>query len=244
VRIKSLSAALVILAAGGLAGADTLELKNGGAIQGRYVGGTATTVNMETAQGVLAVSTADAAALRFSPPPPAPKIVVPPPAPAAVAPASAPAGTVLTVRLDTEVSSKSKSGSKFSGKLVGDVMAGNVVVLRAGTPVIGSVGQVKQAGRLVGKSQLQMSLVSVDFGGQLVPIQTTNFAETGQSSFRKTARNAAVGGLIGNAFDSSGGAGKGAAVGVGVSLIREGESVTVPPGAILEFRLLQSLNVN
>ena len=49
--------------------------------------------------------------------------------------------------------------------------------------------------------------------------------------------------MIGNAFDKSGGAAKGAAVGVGVSLIRQGDSVTVPPGAILEFRLIQPLNV-
>ncbi len=122
-------------------------------------------------------------------------------------------------------------------------MAGNVVVARAGTTVIGQVEQSKQAGRLAGKSQLQMTLVGIDISGRVAPILTTSFAETGKSSFRKTARNAAAGAVIGNAIDSSGGAGKGAAVGVGVSLIREGDSVTVPPGAILEFRLIQPLNL-
>jgi hypothetical protein len=181
-------------------------------------------------------------ALKFSPPPP-PPVLIPPPPPVVVGPVSVPAGTVLTVRMDTQVSSKDKSGKKFSGRLVGDLMAGNVVVARAGTTVIGQVEQAKQAGRLAGRSQLQMTLVSIDFSGTLAPILTTNFAETGQSSFKKTARNAGVGAVIGNQFDSSGGAGKGAAVGVGVSLIREGDSVTVPPGAILEFRLIQPLNV-
>jgi hypothetical protein len=74
-----------------------------------------------------------------------------------------------------------------------------------------------------------------------LPILTTNFAEAGKGSFQKTARNAGVGALIGGAFNGGKGAGRGAAVGVGVSLIREGDSVTVPVGAILEFRLTQPL---
>jgi hypothetical protein len=238
--------AIVFLATAGVCGADTLELKNGTAIQGKCVGGTAATVNMETAQGVLAVSTADALVLTFSPPPPPPPPVVvipPPPPPVSFGPVSVPAGSVLTVRMDSQVSSKDSSGKKFTGKLLADLMAGNVVVARAGTTVIGQVEQSKQAGRLAGKSQLQMTLVSIDLSGKLAPILTSNFAETGKSSFKKTARNVAGGAVIGNAFDRSGGAGKGAAVGVGASLIREGDSVTVPPGAILEFRLIQPLNL-
>jgi len=45
---------------------------------------------------------------------------------------------------------------------------------------------------------------------------------------------------VGAAF---GEAGKGAAVGAGVSVIRKGESVTVPANAILEFRLVQPFQV-
>jgi hypothetical protein len=88
-----------------------------------------------------------------------------------------------------------------------------------------------------------LTLTGVDLGGRIAPIVTTDFAETGKGSFRKTARNAGVGAVVGNQFDSDGGAGKGAAVGVGVSLIRQGDSVTVPPGAILEFRLTQPLTI-
>jgi hypothetical protein len=39
--------------------------------------------------------------------------------------------------------------------------------------------------------------------------------------------------------DDDGGAGVGAAVGAGVSLIRKGDAVTAPAGMILEFRLSQ-----
>jgi hypothetical protein len=225
---------------------DTVELKGGGVIRGKYAGGTSTSVALDTETGAQFIPTTDIRVLTFTAPPP---VAAPPaPAPAAIvvpsaAPLSVPAGSVLTVRMDTQVSSKDASGKKFSAKLVADLMAGNVVVARAGTTVLGQVAQAKQAGRLAGKSKLQMALTGVDLGGRIAPILTTDFAETGKGSFRKTARNAAVGAVVGNQFDTNNGAGKGAAVGVGVSLIREGDSVTVPPGAILEFRLTQPLTV-
>ena len=60
------------------------------------------------------------------------------------------------------------------------------------------------------------------------------------ASLGRNARNAAAGAAIGNAIDDDGGAAAGAAAGVGASVVREGESVTVPQGAILEFRLTQA----
>jgi hypothetical protein len=169
--------------------------------------------------------------------------VPPTPAPAAAAPVSIPAGTVLVVRMDTQVSSTDRAGTKFTAKLVGDLMAGDVAVAKAGSTVYGQVDESKQAGRLVGKSKLAISLTGVDLAGKILPVMTTNFAEAGKGEFRKTARNVAGGALIGNAIDNDGGAGVGAAVGVGASLIKKGDSVTVPPGALLEFRLTQPVTV-
>lgn len=48
---------------------------------------------------------------------------------------------------------------------------------------------------------------------------------------------------IGGAVDGGEGAAKGAAIGAATAVIRKGESVTVPPGAVLEFRLTQLLAV-
>jgi hypothetical protein len=67
---------------------------------------------------------------------------------------------------------------------------------------------------------------------------------SGKSSTGKTAAGALVGAGVGAAVDSSGGAGKGAAIGAGVSMLKKGQTVTVPPGALLEFRLAQPLKVN
>ena len=72
---------------------------------------------------------------------------------------------------------------------------------------------------------------------------TTSFADVGKSSFRKTARNAGLGAAIGAAVDDDDGAAKGAAIGAAVSVIRKGDSITVPTDAVLEFRLTAPLTV-
>ena len=146
--------------------------------------------------------------------------------------------------MDNQVSSKDNAGTKFTCKLVGDIAAGNATVAKAGSTVYGEVQASKEAGRLAGKSQLSLVLTGVDIGGKIQPIMTTNFAEAGKGEFRKTARNTATGALVGNAIDDDGGAGKGAAVGAGVSLIKKGDAVTVPAGCLLEFRTTQPFQAN
>ena len=114
-----------------------------------------------------------------------------------------------------------------------------MTVAKSGSAVYGQVDKSKQAGRLAGKSELAFSLSGVDINGRIQPIVTTNFSESGKGEFRKTARNAAVGGVIGNAVEDDNGGGKGAATGVAVSMIRKGDAVTAPAGMILEFRTSQ-----
>ncbi len=222
--------------------ADTLELKSGAIIQGKFVGGTATTIRIEGAKGVQVFPISELVALTFTgeaAPAPQPQVqVVVPAAPVAL---TVPAGTVLTIKMDSQVSSADAPGKKFSAKLVADLTADGRVVAKAGTTVYGQVEEAEKAGRMAGKSKLAMTLTGIDNAGTIQPILTTNFSEAGASSGKKTVRNVAVGAAIGGIADGSDGAKTGAAIGAGASLIRKGESVTVPPGAILEFRLTQPL---
>ena len=249
---------LISVFAAGTVSADTLEMRNGQIVNGKYVGGTATTVRFEAPDGTKVVATTDVVALTFSAggasanPTTAPTAAAPAGAAAAV-PAAAtaaptvvtvPAGTVLTVKMDNAVSSKDKPGTKFTAKLLADITAGNATVAKAGSTVYGEVQDSKQAGRLAGKSQLALTLTGVDISGKIMPIMTTSFAEAGKGEFRKTARNVTAGALVGNAIDDDGGAGKGAAVGAGVSLIKKGDAVTVPQGCLLEFRTTQPVQSN
>jgi hypothetical protein len=238
------AAAALVLGAS-RASADVVELRDGTQLNGTYAGGTADTIRLETPDGLREIDRGMAISLKFVAPPPPPPPSSPPPAAQSAQTASGkstsvPAGTLLLVRMQNQVTSKDKAGTKFSGVLETNVMAANVVVAPAGTKVFGAVEASKQAGRMVGKSKLQLGLTHINLGGTNVPIQTSDFADAGDSSFKKTARNTLVGAGVGAAF---GDAGAGAAVGAGASVIRKGESVTVPANAILEFRLVQPLQV-
>ncbi len=232
--------------------ADVLELKNGQTLNGKYVGGTAGTIRFETSAGVQAIETGQALALTFTgggATAPAPAAMAPAPAAAAPAPAAAPAaasatipaGTMLLVRLVDPVSSRDSQGTRFTTSLEADLVANGVVVAKAGTRVYGRVQGAQQAGRYVGQSKLDLRLTELAVGPNLVPIMTSGYTDTGSRSIGKTARGAAAGAAIGAI---AGDAGKGAAIGAVASGVKKGEGVSVSPGSLLEFQLLQPVTVN
>jgi hypothetical protein len=232
------------------ASGDTLQLRDGTALQGGLVSCDAQTIKFATDQGVQSIPRAQALVLTFAAsaapapaasPGPAATPAASPPQPSG--PVTIPAGTVLMVQTTNQVSSQTPEGQRFSAKLAANLKAGSVVVAPAGTTVYGRVTKSSQAGRLVGKSKLELALSEVNIKGTMYPLMTSNFAEAGKSSFRKTARNAGMGALIGGAFGDSDDAKKGAAIGVGVSVLRKGQSVVVPAGAMLEFRMTQPLTI-
>ena len=232
---------------------DTLQLRDGTALQGGLISYDGQTIKFATDQGIRSVPRAQALVLTFAGPPAASPVSTAPAQPAAPAPAptppqpsgpvTIPAGTVLILRTTNQVSSQTPTGQRFGAKLTVDVKAGPVVVAPAGTTVYGLVTKSSQAGRMVGRSTLELALREINIKGTMYPLMTSNFAEAGKSSFRKTARNAGMGALIGGAFGDIDDAKKGAAIGAGVSVLRKGQSIVVPAGAILEFRMTQPLMI-
>ncbi|MFO1489799.1 MAG: hypothetical protein U1F77_07745 [Kiritimatiellia bacterium] len=247
-----------------VANADALELNNGTILQGTFMGGTAGTVRFETADGLQVIPRTEALALTFTPPPqpaagvaaaapaipaaPAATPATPAAAPAAPAapvsanaPVTLPAGTLLTVKLDDAVDSRTVAGRKFGAKLVADLTVNGMVAARAGTGVIGEAAQARQGGRLAGKSALVITLTGMNVGGRLVPIQTSTYGEEGPGALKKTARNAALGAIIGEATRND--AGGGAAIGLGTAALGRGGSINFPAGTLLEFELTAPLDV-
>lgn len=238
--------------------ADVLELKNGSVLSGKYMGGSAATVRFETSAGVQVLETSSIVALTFTSPPPSSPATptptptqAPAPAPAPVAtPTAAPApvaapvrtsvtlpsGTMLLVRMMDSVSSRSRVGSTFATKLEYDLVVDGKVAIKGGTVLYGKVQESNQAGRAFGRSELDVRLTSVVQGGSPVPIVTSGHAEAGAASIRKAAGGAAVGATIGAI---AGDAGAGAAIGATASLLKRGQTVTIPPGTLLEFTLSQ-----
>lgn len=225
--------------------ADILELKNGNVLNGKFAGGTAGTVRFETSAGQQVIETSQIIALTFTTPP-ATATAAPSAAPA---PAAAPRtatlayGTTLLVRMMDSVSSHNAAGATFTTKLEYNLVENGVVVVPAGTVIYGKVQSSTQARRAFGKSTLDLRLAQMVVGGSPVPIATSGFQQAGEASIKKAARGAAAGAAIGAIVDGGDGAGKGAAIGATASLLKKGQTITVPPGTLLEFTLTQPITV-
>lgn len=244
---KLLSTTLTVFLMGATASADVLELKNGQVLNGKFTGGSAGTVRFETSDGPQVLETTQVITLTFTttgtPPVPEPKAQ---PTPQLAMPAqmvTIPAGTPLLVRMMDGISSNNKEGTRFTTTLEQDLVVNGAVAVKAGTKIYGDLRSAKKAGRAVGRSSIDIRLNQIAIGGEMPAITTSSFTEKGSSSGRKTAGGALVGAGVGAVVDGGEGAGKGAAIGAGVSMLKKGDTVTIPPNALLEFQLTQPVTV-
>jgi hypothetical protein len=239
--------------------ADILELKNGTILNGKYMGGTAGTLRFEAGTGMQVIQTAQIIALTFttssgvvssqpqaaSPPSkPVQTTAVPPPSQSQSRTITVPTGTMLLVRMMDSISSRNRAGSTFTTKLEYDLVVGDSVALKGGTKIYGKVKSSTQARRAVGRSTLDIRLTQLIINGKPVPFATSGFKAAGEASIKKAARGAAAGAVIGSIADGSDGARDGAAIGATLGALRKGQTVTIPPGALLEFNLAQPLKLS
>ena len=156
-----------------------------------------------------------------------------------------PAGTSLLVRMiDSVDSSKNAVGSRFTASLETNLEVGGVVVAPAGTKVYGRLAQAKEAGRMAGKSELQLELTEIALNGTAYPVLSSDYQVKGKSSGGRSAKRilggAGLGAIIGGIAGNAGmGAAIGAAAGTTAALVQKGEKVSVPSETLLEFRLQQ-----
>ena len=227
---------IVVLIGAAQSHADILELKNGTVLNGKYVGGTATTVRFDTNGSEKIFDTSQIVALTFTTKASsstATSSVAPAPA-GQVSTVTLPVGTTLLVRMMDGISSKNATGTTFTTKLEYDLVENGVVAVKGGSIVYGKVFSSTQAGRAIGKSTLDLRLSQIVVGGQPVSITTSGYQQAGQASIAKAAKGAAAGATIGAI---AGDAGVGAAIGATAGALIRGKSVTIPPGTLLEFTL-------
>ena len=86
-----------------------------------------------------------------------------------------PAGTHLMVQMTTAVNSRQHGvGHRFTAQLEGDLVANDgTVVAPHGSQVYGRLAQARQAGRLVGRSELTLELNQILINNQRKPILTS-----------------------------------------------------------------------
>jgi len=249
-----------------VAAADTLELKSGKVVQGKYLGGTQHVLRFEVNGEVQTFSTSDIVALTFtgraggSAPTaaPAPAAAMAPTPPSAPAPAPAggditiPAGQSLLIRMiDGVDSAKNHVGDVFHASLETDLTIGNTTVARKGTDVYGRLAESQKSGTFTGHSELQLELTRLVIDGKDYPVVSSDYTLQGKGQGSSTAKRAGVGAVAGTVIGAIAGGGKGAAIGAaaggaagaGTKVLTKGEQVKVPSETVLEFRLQQPVTV-
>jgi len=256
----------------GVAAADTLELKSGKVVQGKYLGGTQAVLRFEINGEVQTFSTNDIVALTFTgrgggsapmaapapapaPPPAAAPAPVPAPAAASVdsnGQITIPAGQSLLIRMiDGVDSAKNHVGDIFHASLETDLVLGNTIVARKGTDVYGRLANSQKSGTFTGKSELQLELARLVIDGHDYPVVSSDYTLQGKGQGASTAKKvggvaaagAIIGAIAGGGKGAAIGAAAGGATGAGVQVLTKGAQVKVPSETVLEFRLQQAVLV-
>lgn len=212
--------------------ADSIELADGTVLEGDFVGSSNGIIMFDTGEGVEAYRENEVVGVYFS-------SGVAAAATQAQAPAlTVPSGTRLVIRTIESVNTRQHgAGHRFRGQLEGALVVDGVTVAPRGTVLHGVISSASQSGRAVGSSQLTMEFTDIMIDDQLFPIATTalNSQTSGEAgrTVARSARAAAIGGLI----DGSSGARTGAKIGAGASILTAGASINVPRGTLLETTL-------
>ena len=262
-ELKSGFVTALILAAS-MASADTLQLKNGSQIKGKFLGGTETEISFQVGSTVQKYTVADIVSLKFDsegvPDAPAvqPQSSLPDnPSPVAAvetkpAYVTIPAGTEISVRtIDAIDSTRNLPGDRFQASLAEPLILGGDIVIERDTLVYGQLTQSKESGTFTGRSQLRLELTGIVVNGKIVPVVTGEYEVTGKSRGASTAKRtvggAALGAIIGAAADGGKGAAIGSAVGAGAGagseIITRGDQVKVPSETLIDFTLQQDVSI-
>jgi hypothetical protein len=237
-KIVLILSTVFTLAIAGVVSADSLELADGTVLEGDFVGSSNGIIMFDTGEGIEAFPENEVVGVFFS----SGFNAMQQEANASLV--TVPAGTRLVIRTTETIDTRQHSaGHRFRGQLEGAIVVDGVQAIPRGTFVHGRIAQAGQSGRLAGSSNLAIEFTDLMIDDVLVPISTSGLQAQGQNeaarTVGRTARAAAIGGLI----DGSSGARTGAKVGAGASILTSGSSINVPRGTILEVNLAAPVNI-
>lgn len=163
-----------------------------------------------------------------------------------------PAGTVVTVRMiDGIDSSRNHAGDEFAATVDAPIVVGNQVIVPRNSDARVRLAQAKSAGRMTGRSELEVALVSITAHGTTYQVDSAAIQKQGASRGTRTAETvgggAGLGALIGAIAGHGKGAAIGAAVGAGagtaVQAATKGQQIQIPSETKLDFTLKSPLTV-
>jgi hypothetical protein len=271
-RKVNLALAVALCLVASLGWADSLELKNGSLIKGKFVGGTDAQITFQVGSSRQTYNISDIVSLKFdserpatqstsaTPPPSNNSDALVPRPPAKLEETSTssaqfvtiPAGTRISVRtIDGIDSTQNRVGDRFQASLEEPLLMNGEEVVPKGADVYGRLTQSNTSGTFTGKSQLGLELTGIVVNGRTYPIVTGEYSVAGKSRGASTAKRTVGGAAVGSIIGAIAGGGKGAAIGAGVGggvgagseTITKGDQVKVPSETLLDFTLQQDASV-
>lgn len=263
-NIKTTCGALVVLIASAIAAqADSLELRNGSLIKGKFLSGTQTSISFQVGTSVQNYDVSDIRSVRFdnggqADPGSSASAHLGVHASAedqAARPSRSltiPAGTRISIRtIDAIDSTKNRAGYRFQASLEEALWIDGKVAVPKGADVYGRLDESKETGTFAGRSELKLELTGMVVNGQTVPLVTGEYEISGKSKGESTAKRTAGGAAIGSIIGALSGGGKGAAIGAGAGatagaaseVITKGDQVRIPSETLLDFTLEQSVTI-
>ena len=260
-RTFSLGIALGVAAL--IARADSLELRNGSRINGKFIGGTESEITFKVGSSLQKYDLADISSLKFDSEMSAGEASAgmsssrnndvgtdsdkQPPASVTIPP-----GTRISVRMIDDVDcTKNHVSDRFQASLAAPLTVDGNVVVDKGADVFGRLVQSKTSRTFTGRSELQLELTGVVVDGRTVPLATGEYELTGKSRGASTAKRTIGGAAVGSIIGAIAGGGKGAAIGAGAGgglgagseIITKGDQVKIPSETLIEFTLQQEVLV-
>lgn len=256
---------ITVLLAAMIARADSLQLKNGSLINGRFIGGSENEISFQVGSSVQKFNRSDIVSIKFdsdaavSGTPHGPDRVplndsenVEHASRRTPASVTIPAGTRISVRtIDGIDSAKNHVGDRFQASLEEPLIVDGNVVVAKGADVYGRLAESKESGTFSGRSQLRLELTGIVVNGQTMPLVTGEYQLSGKSRGASTAKRTVGGAAVGSLIGALAGGGQGAAIGAGVGAgvgagsetITKGDQVKVPSETLIDFTLQQEVSI-
>jgi len=203
----------------------------------------------QTAAAAPASSMAEPAAAAE---PPAAAPAPPPPPPPQPVTVTVPANAIVTVRTIDSIDSKTnQAGQVFKASLDAPIVVDNKVIVPASADAYVKLVDAKSAGRVTGRSELGLELISIVFQGKTYNVVSSDVKQSGTSRGKQSAERIGGGAALGALIGAVAGGGKGAAIGAavgggagtGVQVFTKGQQVKIPSETRLDFMLQQPLDI-
>ena len=153
--------------------------------------------------------------------------------------------------IDAIDSARNTAGQTFRATLSASIRSRGEVVIPAGAPVSVLLANSSSAGRIHGRSQLEVRLSRIEFHGHSYPVDSSIYEETGKGRGQQTAVRTGIGAAAGAVIGAIAGGGEGAAIGsaagggagFGVNALTHGQQVRIASESVLTFRLRRHLTI-